>query len=52
LTGDAKVVEIDIEFGYGYPEVWHKLGYAEYEEMSDLQGQIQCEEGPTLPLVP
>jgi hypothetical protein len=41
FIGDARVVEIDIEFGYGYPEVWYKLEYAEHEEIPDLQGQIQ-----------
>ncbi len=41
FTGDAKVVEVDIEFGHGYRDVWYKLGYAEYEEMPDLQGQIK-----------
>jgi hypothetical protein len=38
FTTYSKIVEVDIEFGYGRPEVWYKLEYAEYEEVSGEEG--------------
>jgi len=40
FTSCANAVEIDVEFGYGQPDVWYKLEYVEYERLPDAMAQL------------